>query len=144
MKMELGINIFLLWGTYQDIKKKKIKNTYLITGGIMGGIFNIVKIGEGNFFFGQWLMALLPGVVFLIFAKMTGEKIGLGDGMVLLVLGNFYNLGEVCIILQWALIFLSIISTALWCSRKVSGDYRIPFLPCLWISHTLLWRIGDV
>ena len=41
-------------------------------------------------------------------------------------------------------IFLSIISTALWCSRKVSGDYRIPFLPCLWISHTLLWRIGDV
>lgn len=142
--MGLGINIFLLWGTCQDIKKKKINNTYLITGGILGGIFNIVKIGEGKFFFDQWLMALLPGVVFLIFAKMTGEKIGLGDGMVLLVLGNFCNIGEVCIILQAALMFLIIVSTVLWCSRKVSVDYRIPFLPFLWISHTILWRLGYV
>ena len=75
MKMGLGINIFLLWGTCQDIKKKKIKNTHLIIGGILGGIFNIAKIGEGSFFFRQWLLALLPGVIFLIFAKKTKEKI---------------------------------------------------------------------
>jgi len=142
--MRLIINIFLLWGTCQDLKNKKIKNTYLITGGISGIIFNIAKIGKGNYFLGQWLMALLPGLIFLFFAKMTREKIGLGDGMILLILGNFYDISEICIILQAALLFLMIVSTGLLCSKKVPVDYHIPFLPFLWIAHTLLWGLGYV
>ena len=142
--MKLGINIFLLWGTCQDIKKRKIKTSYLILGGILGLVFNIVKIGTGNFFFEPWIISLLPGAIFLIFAKVTGEKIGLGDGMVLLVLGNFYDIGKICILIEIALIILIIVSMGLWCSKKVSGNYQIPFLPFLWIAHTLMWGLGYV
>ena len=142
--MNLIINTFLLWGTCQDIRKKKIKTIYLIVGGILGLIFNMVKIGTKTFLFKQWLIALFPGAVFLIYAKITGEKIGFGDGMILLILGNFYYISEICIILEISLIFLILFSTILLCSRKVSVDYQIPFLPFLWISHTLLWGLGYV
>ena len=142
--MNLSVNIFLLWGTWQDIKKRSITGIYLMIGEIGGLFFNIIKMGKGIFSFEQWILALVPGVIFLIFAKATKEKIGFGDGMLLFLLGNFYTVGKVCMILQIALMFLLMFSTILWCSRKVSVDYQVPFLPFLWISHSLLWGLNYV
>ena len=91
-----------------------------------------------------WLIAFIPGVVVLALAKITKEKIGMGDGWVVIILGNFMTVFEICILLQIAIVLADIFSLILLCRKRVSVSYSIPFLPFLWMSHFLLWRLGNV
>ena len=111
---------------------------------MLGIIFNLVNIVIGTFSLEKRMLALVPGILFLVFAKVTQEKIGLGDGIVLLVLGNFLNVDELWNILQGALILLMIFSILLLCAKKASKNCQIPFLPFLWLSQTILWGLGYV
>ena len=98
------VSSYLLWGTWQDIKKRRISHNYLWVGGILGVAIRIINFREGSLEFLEWLSALLPGITILMIAKMTKEKIGLGDGWVLVILANYMNLGELCMLLQTTLI----------------------------------------
>ena len=136
--------IYLFWGTWQDLRRKKIENKYLWVGGILGMIFRLVGLAAGMVTIREWCFALTPGLLLLIFAKITNEKIGYGDGLVFLILGDFFLFSEVWMILQIAIFLVMIFSLILLCSRRVSREYRIPFLPFLWIAHILLWRFRYV
>ena len=136
---ELIINLYLLWGTWQDIKERKIGNIYLAVGAMGGVVFGILKIQIGDFSFRERVAAWIPAIVFFIFAKLWKEKIGLGDGLLLWVLGNFWNIGELWFVLQVSFALLMIFSLLLLCGKKACKDCQIPFLPFLWMSHTLLW-----
>ena len=138
------VNLYLLLGTAQDIKKKKISNCYLWIGGIIGFIFSITECVKEAGKVMAWLIAFIPGVVVLALAKITKEKIGMGDGWVVIILGNFMTVFEICILLQIAIVLADIFSLILLCRKRVSVSYSIPFLPFLWMSHFLLWRLGNV
>lgn len=138
------VNLYLLLGTVQDIKNKKISNYYLWIGGIIGLFFNIIECWEEVSKVAEWLIAFIPGVVVLVLAKITKEKIGTGDGWVVIILGNFLTAFEISILLQVAIILAAVFSLILLCGKRVSVSYSIPFLPFLWLSHFLLWRLGNV
>lgn len=138
------VNLYLLLGTVQDIKNKKISNYYLWIGGIIGLFFNIIECWEEVSKVAEWLIAFIPGVVVLVLAKITKEKIGMGDGWVVIILGNFLTAFEISILLQVAIILAAVFSLILLCGKRVSVSYSIPFLPFLWLSHFLLWRLGNV
>ena len=138
------VNLYLLLGTVQDIKNKKISNYYLWIGGIIGLFFNIIECWEEVNKVTEWLIAFIPGVVVLVLAKITKEKIGMGDGWVVIILGNFLTAFEISILLQVAIILAAVFSLILLCGKRVSASYSIPFLPFLWLSHFLLWRLGNV
>ena len=142
--MKIIVNTYLLWGMWQDIKERQIGNLYLIVGAVGGLIICLLKIWIAGFIFEEWVAALIPGVFLLISAKVWKEKIGLGDGLLLLVLGNFFRIGELWLILQVAAVLLIIFSILLLSSKKASKDCQIPFLPFLWIAHTLLWGLHYV
>ena len=89
------VNLYLLLGTVQDIQKRKISNCYLWIGGIIGFVFRIINLKEESYSFSEWLLALIPGVILLLLAKVTGEKIGFGDGWVVIILGNFMTILEI-------------------------------------------------
>lgn len=141
---EILANLYLLWGAIQDIRKRKISNIYLWTGGIVGGVFRIIEFSHDLQAIGEWTLAVVPGLLLLLLSKITKEKIGSGDGLVLLVLSNIMTFFEICMLLQIAMILLLIFALVLWSSRKFSKDYPIPFLSFLWLSHLLLWRFGYV
>lgn len=136
------VNGYLIWGAWQDLRERKISNKYLWTGGIIGFIFKGISLAAGVASVQDWLLALIPGTMILILAKVTGEKIGSGDGWVLMILGSFITGSEVWKILQAATVFVMLCSVVLLCSRRVSKEYQIPFLPFLWIAHTFLWGLG--
>lgn len=138
------INLYLLLGTAQDIKNKKISNYYLWMGGITGLFFRITECWKGTSEVAEWLIAFIPGVVVLMLAKITKEKIGIGDGWVVIILGNFMTAFEISLLLQVAILLAAIYSLILLFGKRVSGSYSIPFLPFLWLSHFLLWRIWNV
>jgi len=135
---------YLLWGSWQDIRKRKISCNYLLFGGIGGIIAGILSFLKGNWLLSKWLVAFLPGIIILMIARITKEKIGTGDGWVLVVLANYMNLQEVCMLLQTAIILVVLFALLLICGRRVSKDYPIPFLPFLWIAYMILWRLGYV
>lgn len=142
--MLIGINFYLYYGALQDIKERKLLTSYLKIGGSLGIIFNLASILVGTFSLKERILALLPGIFFLIFAKVTREKIGFGDGIILLILGNFFNTDQIWYVLQGALVLLMIFSILLLCTKRASGNCQIPFLPFLWLSQTILWGMGYV
>lgn len=138
------VNLYLFLGTVQDIKNKKISNYYLWIGGIIGFIFSIIDGWEKTGKVWEWLIAFIPGVVVLTLAKITKEKIGMGDGWVVIILGNFMTVFEISIFLQIAIVLAAIFSFILLCVKRASVSCSIPFLPFLWLSHFLLWGLGNV
>ena len=139
----LGIvNIYLLWGGWTDLKKKKVSNQYLWMGGIAGIIYNLMEMVTGEFVWKEQFMAFLPGFLILAIAKITNEKIGYGDGWV--ILRSFLNLGEIYVMLQLAVIMAAVLAVGLLCTKKAGKEYRIPFLPFLWMAYVLEWGIKYV
>lgn len=138
------LNLYLLWGAWQDLRKRKITNSYLWFGGIWG----MVRIGIcfvlGTVSFIEWIQALIPGVLFLLIAKMTGEKIGMGDGWVIMIIGNFLNIRKLWYVVQVAITIVFLFSIIMLCSKKKDKEYQIPFLPFLWMGHTFMWGIAYV
>lgn len=136
------VNVYLLWGSLQDIRERKITDSYLRIGEIGSLIHRVIWFLSGISSFSEWIYGLLPGVFLLIVAKLTGEKIGYGDGILLLILGNFLHFKEVWMLLQTALLLLMIFSFSLIFSKKADKKCEIPFLPFLWLAHTILWGFG--
>ena len=68
---------YLLLGTWQDIKKRKISRNYLLFGGILGAVIRIISYRKENLVFAEWLVAFFPGIIILVIAKLTKEKIEL-------------------------------------------------------------------
>ncbi len=139
--MQIMVNIYLFWGAWQDLRTRKIGNLYLWFGGVTGLVYKCIGIIKGTEFFIDWILAMIPGLIFLLIAKVTKEKIGFGDGWVLLILSNFIHLTEVWYVLQTAVFLVMIFSLVLLCSKKVSREYQIPFLPFLWGAQTFLWGL---
>ena len=121
--------------------ERKISAKYIRIGKIGSLVHRITCIVLSASSLQDWLYALLPGFFFIIIARITKEKIGFGDGLVLLILGNFLSYKELLYVLQSALIFMMMFSILMLISKKADGKCKIPFLPFLWMSHTLLWRL---
>ena len=110
----------------------------------MGVIIKIIDYGDGIKTFGKGWIAFIPGVIILVLAGITGEKIGFGDGWLVIILGNFMSIVEIIRLLQLAIILTFMFSVIILCGKKATKTYQIPFLPFLWLSHLFLWRLGYV
>ena len=138
------VNIYLLWGTVQDLKKKKITNYYLWMGVVLGVIVRNIDYGNKPIMYREWLIAFIPGIFLLILVKITEEKIGEGDAWLVIILGNFMTFVEISLLLQSAIILSALFSIIALCGKKASKTHQIPFLPFLWISHLFMWGLGYV
>lgn len=83
---------------------------------------------------GTWqaaALSIIPGAAFWMLSFITGERVGYGDGWMLLMIGLFVGLWECFLILMTALISGSIVVLVLLAAGKVSKDYQLPFAPFL-------------
>ena len=133
-----------MWGAWKDLKVKKISDRYLWLGGIVGIASNLIDMITGEVIWRERFMAFLPGILFLIIAKITNEKIGYGDGWVILILGGFLRRGEIYAVLWLAVILSAVVSVGLLCIKKAGKEDRIPFLPFLWAAYIYQWGIRYV
>lgn len=120
-----GALFFLAYLTRFDIKYKKIP----IVGIAAAGIFAVIFFAtEGEFDTGRILSCMFPGVLLITLALLTGEKVGYGDGITVLVLG--FLIGEFyCIVV----LCLGIIMTGIYSLYRLFKKSRepIPLLPFL-------------
>ncbi len=89
--MRIWFGIYLCWIAFQDIREKAVSVWKLLLGALFVIIWHAcTKKGLPS------LTDLMPGVLCLLVAVMSGEQIGYGDGMVLLLTGMYCGWQRSC------------------------------------------------
>lgn len=99
----------------------------LRAGGVMGEV-NLLSVA----------LSLTPGAAFFLLGFVTREKVGYGDGWVLLMIGLFLDLSRCFLILLTGLFMESSAALILLVFRKVRRDKEIPFCPFLLLGMGVL------
>lgn len=75
--------------------------------------------------------SLIPGAGFFLLSFLTREKVGYGDGWVLLMIGLFSGFFKCFLILLVGLMLESMAAVILLSLKKIQRDKEIPFSPFL-------------
>lgn len=87
------------------------------------------KMGETSIF--STTISLTPGMGFFLLSFLTREKVGYGDGWVLLMIGLFLGFYRCFLILLIGLVMESAVVVVMLALRKIERDREIPFSPFL-------------
>ena len=119
--------VFLLIGTWQDIKTRKIEVGWLFFFGTIGILINIIFHAAWQI----WITGMIPGLVILLFAKFSGEQIGYGDGLIITVTGLFLTGIENISLFLVGLFLCAICTIVLFFTGKVERKTTLPFVQFL-------------
>ena len=126
--------IFLSVCSVFDIKRKEIPAILISIGLISSFGINIWQLFEGTISVADVGTSLLPGLFFLLISFCTKEKIGYGDGLILIVsglmLGSYRCFLGLCI----SLICSSALAVFLLMLHKVEKNSGLAFVPFLTIG----------
>lgn len=119
-----------------DIRRMRVPVWLLAAGGTIVTLMSVLTWQEAEREIPDIFWGFLPGIV-LILVAVTTKKAGWADGVVLLLLG-FSEGSRACISgLMISLLAISVISLALLCVKKVGRNFKLPYLPFLWIGYLL-------
>ncbi len=136
MIFEIIMGLYLLILAIIDMLNKSIPVYLLLAGAIPVG-FSLLP-GNSETDLVQRAAGLALGLVILIAAKATKEKIGYGDGMVLVILGITLGIAQVCELLALSLFLLITYSLAMIARGRFGKNSRIAFLPFLFAGYILI------
>ena len=126
-----AVLIFLCICTVFDIRKKEIPLILAGSGMAAAVGFTIWQIGNRTVFAAQILSALLPGLFFLLVSWCTKEKVGYGDGILLLITGLMTGFNQCLTGLCISLFLSAFFGVLLLFLHKAKKSSRIPFVPFL-------------
>lgn len=118
---------------YNRLFNKKIPVVVLIVMGI---------VGIASSFYAQQsiisvAVALIPGIVLMAAAFLTGEQIGYGDAAVVTLMGLFVTADIVCSTMVMGFTIAGIISVILIASGRAGRKKQIAFTPFLLLGYGL-------
>lgn len=114
----------------EDIRHKKIRLMYPAVWGCAGCI---LRMAEGRF--PQVLIGCLPGLALLGISWVTRGAIGMGDGVIVTVMGIFTGFWNSLLSLFWALAAVAVIGCGMMIAGKWGRKKQIPFVPFLWAAY---------
>lgn len=124
---------YLIILSVHDIRRKQLPMHWIVAGAVFAIINILISAGEMLFAPETVLRILnswLPGMVFLVIAKMT-DVIGRGDGWVLIITGSILDAGETGRILAVSLLLAAFSAIVLLVFRKAQKGDKLPFIPFL-------------
>ena len=136
---EIVLGVWLVTQGGLDLKYKEIPLWLAVFGGVAGLVFCVFERRAP----GELLLACLPGVIALVFSKLTREVMGYGDGIVFLVMGIYVSLERLLAIGMLAFTIAGVVALILLVVFRKKGEYRIPFLPFLALAYGIEWWIGN-
>lgn len=129
------LGVFLLIEGIRDLQKHKVSMITVMIAGILGVIFQFVIIQENGL---KIIGGILIGIVLLLLAKMTREKIGYGDGWIFVVTGIYLGFHSNMYLLLLSLFLASLVSICLLVFKKVNKKTELPFVPFILPGYLLL------
>lgn len=134
--LELILLIGLFRIAWVDYKTKMIEIEWLIAMGIFG-ILGVVVSKDWEML-RQACMGLMVGMGILIYAGVSKESIGFGDGWLFVITGIYLGFIKNGILLLASLFFLGIFSVCCLILKKVQKADRIAFAPFVLIAYVVL------
>lgn len=125
----LGMLVFC---TIEDCRRKRILLGPVLLFGILGLILHLYY---RNISIWNLLAGCLIGVILLLISKVTSGKIGIGDGLILIVTGVYLGFEDNTILFMHGLLFCGIWSLILLVTRKKKGTDEVPFIPFLLLAY---------
>ena len=119
----------------EDIRKKGIKRLWLIGLGIVGLIFTIA---DAEVLCVSFLLRFVPGVVFVLLAWATREQIGMGDALLILVMGWYLNAIELVDVCLLALFIAGLVALVLLVVIKKSKKFELPMVPFIFAGYVVM------
>ena len=115
-----------------DFKKKRVSNVLLL---IVSGIVIINYI----IFKPTTIMSLaggiLIGVILLGISYITRQRIGAGDGLLIMILGAYLGFEAIGVVLLYALTLSAIWSVLLLMIKKVNRHHEVAFVPFIFVGY---------
>ena len=118
--------------TIEDCRKKRILLCPVLLFGIAGLILHLYY---RNITIYSLLAGCLIGAFLLLISKVTGGKIGIGDGLVLIVTGIYLGFENNTILFLHGLFFCGIWSLLMLLTKKKKGSDEVPFVPFLLLAY---------
>lgn len=138
--MKTGLTIiFLGICTLWDLKKKQIWWSLPVFF-LIAAIPLQILTKEGTI--PKYLTGMIPGGALLLFAWITREAIGYGDGLILSSCGAMLGMRTALQILMMALCFSAVCSGFLLAVRKAGRKDQIPFVPFMLAAELVLVLTG--
>ena len=118
----------------EDIRKKGIKRLWLIGLGIVGLIFTVA---DAEVLCVSFLLRFVPGVVFVLLAWATREQIGMGDALLILVMGWYLNAIELVDVCLLAFFIAGLVALVLLVVIKKSKKFELPMVPFIFAGYVV-------
>ena len=141
-KFSLGVvGIMLVIQTLFDVKYKKVPVIVTAIGGFIGVIILLIQ----QRFNTEVLWALLPGCLCMLYSKVSRESLGYGDSLMVLILGLFYSLDQLLVLLMIAFGIAgctALMLLVIFHKSKKDEMALFPFLFAAYMVIILFWIEG--
>lgn len=122
----------------EDMRKRKITVSITMFSAIIGVLLHLLYLDESIFFM---LAGMLSGVSILLLSKLSGGRIGAGDGIVFMLTGLYIGVWE-NMILMCISFFLAGVFGIFWIIiKKKSLQEKLPFMPFLFTAYLVLCMV---
>ena len=140
--------IYLIWTilflgvcTFTDLKGKSIYGIWCGINGIAGFLANLVTESHSFLNIGA---GVAIGLVFIAVALITKQKLGVGDGIVMLTMGFIIG-GDVSFsVIIWAFISCTVFSITGLITGKIKLNSSLPFMPFMLTGSIITLIIQEV
>ena len=119
------LGLFLVIEGIRDLRRHKVSMLSVALAGVIGVIIQIPLIKE---IYPDMIGGILPGIILLLVAGFTKERIGYGDGWVMFVAGIYLGFAGSIYLLTLSLFIASLTSVLLLICKKAGRKTELPFV----------------
>lgn len=133
--VRISLGVWLTAVSVEDIRHKKVRLWYVLAV-LLPGIVVAIRYSRSE------AVSILGGAgigVFLcILSKLTGQKIGTGDGLTVMVIGVYMRIRFTIVCLCMAFFLVSFAALGMYVMRKKQMKDRVAFIPFLSTAYCVL------
>ena len=125
-------SILLVQSVY-DMRKKLLPLWITLVGAAVGIIILFLE-GKVTLY---GCLGIIPGILCLVYARVSREVIGYGDGLLIGMMGIYLPISKLISCLMWAFLMAGILGLYLLVTKKKQRKQTIPFVPFLFVGFVL-------
>lgn len=128
-------------GTIEDLKRRRIHVSILCSFGIIGVILHLL-LERGDII--SILGGAMIGMALIAISLLTRGRVGLGDGLALMVTGIFLGFERNLMLFVVSQCLVACFALFLMVFKKKDRQYEIPYIPFLLISYVGILALGGM
>ena len=136
--VEILLIIYVVVLSVSDIQRRELP-----VGMLLGGLgMALIRV----FIKGEWmgtLLGVLPGILLIFMGFLTREKVGYGDGILLIIMGLIMGWPGILVIYIMAQFGVLFYALFLLVVKHASRTVQIPFAPFLAVA-LIIYQMGGV